>query len=236
MNEEDETLDRVDGPDSAATKRLSLLVDAHADFVWRSLRRLGVPSSIADDATQQVFVIVQQRLSSIETARERSFLFGVAMNVAAHVRRGLARRREVESESLAHLGPRGDGANEVADPTPLADDQLDRHRARALLDSVLDAMSVDLRTVFVLFEMEEMTMAEIADTLGCPQGTVASRLRRARDEFHKHAQRVRADMERRRRRTFAEACSPDSKPQPPPQPSSTSEAVTTLLKSDGGLA
>ena len=58
-----------------------------------------------------------------------------------------------------------------------------------MLDGVLEQMEVDLRTVFVLYEFEDMSMAEIADIVAIPRGTVASRLRRAREDFR---ERVRA--------------------------------------------
>jgi RNA polymerase sigma-70 factor (ECF subfamily) len=166
---------------------MAALVQTHADFVWRSLRRLGVPEAVTDDATQQVFIVAQSKLAQIGEGRERGFLFGVALNVAAHVRRSFARRREVGEEH----------ALELADPKPLPDSELDERRSRALLDEVLDAMAIDVRAVFVLFELEEMSMAEIADVLAIPPGTVASRLRRAREEFHRIAQRVRARVERK---------------------------------------
>lgn len=179
------------------------LVTQHADFVWRSLRRLGVPEAGADDATQQVFLVAQSKLDSIEPGRERSFLFGVAMNVAAHARRALARRREVGEDEAAA----------VVDPRPLPDAALDERRARELLDEVLDAMEMDVRTVFVMFELEEMSMIEIAVVLGLPQGTVASRLRRAREDFRAHAQRLRVKIAR---------------------PSSSSRAKITAAALEGG--
>jgi RNA polymerase sigma-70 factor, ECF subfamily len=175
------------GGAALAAADLPALVCGHADFVWRSLRRLGVPEPHVDDATQQVFLVAQQKIDRIERGRERAFLFGVAMNVAAHARRAAARRREVSE----------DAALDLTDPAPLPDAQLDEQRARVLLDEVLDGMEIDLRTVFVMFELEEMSMPEIADVLAIPPGTVASRLRRAREEFHKLAQRVRARVERR---------------------------------------
>ncbi len=171
---------------SAEPPTLADLVAHHADFVWRSLRRLGVPEAAVDDATQQVFFVAQAKLHVIESGRERSFLFGVALNVAAHTRRSLARRREVDESH----------AEDVVDPAPSPDAVLDERRALALLDRLLDAMGDDLRAVFVMFELEQMTMIEIAGVLGLPQGTVASRLRRAREEFHERAQRVRARMQR----------------------------------------
>jgi RNA polymerase sigma-70 factor (ECF subfamily) len=168
---------------------LAALVEQHADFVWRSLRRLGVPDAAADDATQQVFLVAQSKLDAIRSGRERSFLFGVVMNTAAHVRRSFARRREVDDSQVSIM----------ADPAPLPDAVLDERRARALLDTVLEEMELDLRTVFVMSELEEMPMAEIATVLEVPSGTVASRLRRAREDFRERALRLRARMERESR-------------------------------------
>lgn len=165
---------------------LPSLVERYADFVWRSVRRLGVPEAYADDATQQVFLVTQQKIARVERGRERAFLFGVATNVAAHARRSLARRRETGEEP----------SDALADPAPLPDAALDARRARAVLDYVLDALPMELRVVLVLAELEEMTMAEIAEMLALPPGTVASRLRRAREAFQDAARRVRAKMDR----------------------------------------
>lgn len=176
--------------DMAPPGDITALVEEQADFVWRSLRRLGVPEASVDDAVQQVFLVAAQKFDRITSGRERAFLFSVAMNVASHARRTLARRREVLDGTPL----------DVVDPRPSADVELDDKRARALLDEVLETMPLDLRTVFVLVELEEMTMIEVAEVLSLPQGTVASRLRRARDEFHAAARRVRARVERRPQR------------------------------------
>ncbi len=166
-------------------KRFEALVVAHADFVFRSVRRLGVPDSLADDATQQVFLTARKRFDAITAGREKAFLFGVATNVASHVRRTLGRRRETDEPS-----------EPLADPRPLQDAALDAERARVLLDHVLGTLPIELRAVLVLAEIEEMTMAEIAELLSIPAGTVASRLRRAREAFHDEARRVRARIDR----------------------------------------
>jgi RNA polymerase sigma-70 factor (ECF subfamily) len=73
---------------------------------------------------------------------------------------------------------------------PTLDELVDRHKARLLLDSILDGMPSDLRTVFVLFELEELATHEIAELLGIPRGTAASRLRRAREDFAQRLSRV----------------------------------------------
>jgi RNA polymerase sigma-70 factor, ECF subfamily len=174
-------------PDGMLTAAdLPSLFEGYADFVWRCVRRLGVPESHADDATQQVFLVTQQKIARIERGRERAFLFGVATNVAAHARRSLARRRETGEEPSEAL----------ADPAPLPDAALDARRARALLDYVLDGLPMELRAVLVLAELEELTTAEIASMLSLPPGTVASRLRRAREAFRDVARRVCAKMDR----------------------------------------
>ncbi len=174
------------GPVMLEPGDLAALFDANADFVWRSVRRLGVTEAWADDATQQVFVIAQQKVTTIAVGHERAFLFRVAVNVASHVRRAASRRREVLGEDEGLL---------VDDALP-QDAALDQRRARALLDDVLDTLDDDLRTVFVLCELEEMTMVDVAAMLGVPSGTVASRLRRGRVAFHEQAQRLRARLER----------------------------------------
>jgi RNA polymerase sigma-70 factor (ECF subfamily) len=158
-------------------------VGAHADFVWRSLRRLGVPESLADDATQQVFATYARKIEVVQAGSERAFLFATLSHVAAHVRRSLARSRELPDDDV----------QEVVDPSPRPDEAVERREARAILDDVLEALPFDLRTVFVLFELEELSAPEIAQLVGIPTGTVASRLRRAREEFRKAVNRVRGN-------------------------------------------
>ncbi|HTA89613.1 MAG TPA: sigma-70 family RNA polymerase sigma factor [Polyangiaceae bacterium] len=166
----------------SAEERLNLLVEQQLDFVWRSLRRLGVPLSGVDDATQQVWLIVARKLPEITLGSERAFLFGTALRVASDARRRIARQREVSGlESFDH-----------ADPTPRADEIIDQRKARSVLDEILDSLSDDTRAVFILYELEEQTAAEIAALLGIPPGTVASRLRRARIEFEQIVKRLKA--------------------------------------------
>jgi RNA polymerase sigma-70 factor (ECF subfamily) len=157
----------------ASRARLEALLAAHHAFVWRSLRRLGVPDRDVDDASQQVFLVAHRRLAEIASESERSFLFQTALRVASEWRRAQKRRCEQSGIDVRNL-PDG-----TASPEELAD----RRRARALLDRVLAAMPMELRVVFVLFELEEMTMVEIATMANLAPGTVASRLRRARRVF-----------------------------------------------------
>jgi RNA polymerase sigma-70 factor, ECF subfamily len=160
------------------------LVGDHLDFVWRSLRRFGVPGADVDDATQQVFMIANQKLDKIRPGSERAFLVGVATRVASHARRSLHRREAAELNLSSN--PRAS----IPDPEELTE----RLEARELLDRVLDAMPLDLRSVFVLFELEELSVDQISRALVLPRGTVATRLRRARDVFHEAARTVNARL------------------------------------------
>jgi RNA polymerase sigma-70 factor, ECF subfamily len=165
------------GPREGAVKddaRLRSIVLEHYDFVWRSLRRLGVAESQVDDAAQQVLLVLARKLTDVHEGAERSFLFGTAVRVASDHRKKVARRREVGDPSALELEP---------SDVPSAEELLDQRRARAMLDHVLDEMPEDLRHVLILAELEGMKMHEMADLLHLPQGTVASRLRRARALF-----------------------------------------------------
>ncbi len=165
--------------------RLRGIVDSHIDFVARVLRNAGSPAAEIDDDVQRTFIIAARKLEDVRPGAEKSFILRVALNVAAHARRTIARRREVAAEPTLEL------ADAAASPEQIAD----RKQGRQMLDRILHGMPADLRTVFVLFEIEEMSMIEIAAALGIPQGTVASRLRRARAEFRARIDAIRGHSE-----------------------------------------
>lgn len=169
--------------------RLRALVDDHHASIGRILRSLGVQDADVDDALQQTFVIASDKLASIRAGSERAFLVRVAVNVAARARRRRGRNREDADDERVRNTVASDG-----DPETLMED---RENMR-MLDAILDAMPEPLREVFVLFEVEEMTMAAIADALEIPAGTVASRLRKAREEFEREVKRQRRGQEARR--------------------------------------
>lgn len=167
--------------------RFAAMFDAHHDVVWRTLRRLGVPAAQVDDATQRVFLVAVRRLDEIRPGEESRFLYGVALRVASEMRRRDPTRRFVgEDEVLDRL----------VDPSPRADDRLIEKDARAALDEVLAGMPDDLRQVLVLVELEGLTVPVVAELLGVPTGTAASRVRRAREAFSEGARRLRARLER----------------------------------------
>lgn len=151
--------------------RLERMFNDHHDFVWRLVRRLGLSPGSADDAAQHVFLVAAERLADIKSGSERAFLFGTALRVARSQSR--ADRRWLLEDDMDFR------RSEASRPEEL----VDQRRAIDLMGRILDGMSLDLRTVFILSELEGMTMPEVAALVEIPVGTAASRLRRAREVF-----------------------------------------------------
>lgn len=157
----------------------------HADFVWRTLQRFNVCHQDLDDLMQEVFVVVHRRLGSFDgSARMTTWLFGICLRVVAGYRRRAFRRREQPSDACQIATAL------VAGESP--EESLARHDARQQLAAALDALSLEQRAAFVMFELEQMSCAEIADVMGTAVGTVHSRLHAAREAFAKAARRLRA--------------------------------------------
>jgi RNA polymerase sigma-70 factor (ECF subfamily) len=162
--------------------RVRAAIEAHYESLWRFLRRMGVEESHVEDAAQQVLLVFAQRGDALAPAVVRAFLFGTALRVASDFRRKSGR-----SGAVVELGE----LREHAHPAPDAEEQATQSELRRLLDRILDELAPELRAVFVLAELEEMTMAEVARVLSIPAGTVASRLRRAREVFAEKASELR---------------------------------------------
>lgn len=173
----------VEHPEENADRaRLEQLARDAFQFIWRSLRRLGVPEASVDDAVQRVFEVATRKLPDIRPGAERAFLFGTAVRVAASMRRHVATRRETSDDALEYR----------EDPGPRPDEATELNQRRLVLDRILESMPMNLRTVFVLFELERLSTAEIASLLEIPDGTAASRLRRAREYFQTEVRRLQA--------------------------------------------
>lgn len=153
-------------------RTLKRWVTDYVGFVARVLRGAGTPAAEVDDAVQRTFIIAARRQADVRAGAERSFLLQTALNVAAHARRSAARRREAPASELPELV-------DAATPEQLTSLKHDR----ALLERVLSELPPELRSVLVLSEVEELSRDEIAASLAIPPGTVASRLRRAREQL-----------------------------------------------------
>ena len=163
-------------------ERARRLLDDYMLVVWRFMRRLGVNGADTDDATQEVFVVAARRLNEIQPGCEQAFLLGTALRVAATRRRTLRRHPVDVDGSLA----------EQPDPAPGPEDLSDLAAGRRLLERALNEMSLEQRTVFSLFELEELSAPEIAELLDIPLSTVTARLRHSRKLFEAFVKRLRA--------------------------------------------
>lgn len=155
-----------------------------ASFVWRTLRRLGVRESDLEDICNEVFLTVYRRFPDYDPTRPlRPWLFGIAYRTAARYRDLARHRREVRTDEL-----------EAADLTPGPDEQLAAFQARRMLARALARLDLDRRAVFIMHDVEECGMAEIAASLGIPLNTGYSRLRLARAELKDALQQLRKEQ------------------------------------------
>jgi RNA polymerase sigma-70 factor (ECF subfamily) len=157
------------------------IYDEHLAVVWRTLRRYGVPERSLDDAVQDVFTVVHTKLSGFEgRSTLKTWIFGITRRVARN-------HRDRAREQL------GDGHIErLADRKlshPARTEQLEKAR---LLSRLLDDLSPEQRELFILVEVEELTVREAAEALDENENTLASRLRRAREDLKENLARVTA--------------------------------------------
>jgi RNA polymerase sigma-70 factor (ECF subfamily) len=152
--------------------------------VWRVLRRSGVGEADIDDAQQMVFIQMHRKwgkLESLEARALRAYVLCVASGTAREIGRGRARHWRNEDAMQREPVPHA--------TTP--QDTLELKESCAVVDRILSTMDEEQREVFVLYELQELSGREIASQLGIPAGTVASRLRVAREHF----ERMAADLE-----------------------------------------
>lgn len=160
----------------------------HADFVWRSARRLGIAPDAIEDVAQEVFLTVHRRLAHFEGRSQlRTWIFGILLHVVRAHRRSHRRKSrffhgsEVEPETLtvpAQDGPEG---------------LTERAQAARILQQLLDGLDRDKREIFVLVELESFSVAEAAEVLDLNINTTHGRLRAARKEFEVLASRLRGE-------------------------------------------
>lgn len=162
----------------AAKARLKEMFENHHETIWRLMLRRGLDAEAAADMTQQAFTIAAERLGDIRPGCEHAFLLETAIRLARAASRKMTRLQFEEDMDL-HVAP-----------AMRADEILDQRRAIDIFDRVLGTLTADLLEVFLLFEMEKLSMREIAGMLAIPIGTVASRIRRAREAFREESTRI----------------------------------------------
>lgn len=162
---------------------LAAAYEADFEFVWRSLRRLGVPPEQLEDAAQDVFVVAARRVHEFEgRAKVRTWLFAIAQRVAQRKRRDAFRHRrrtEALATEQAHTG-----GDRTRDPSAAID-------AASTLAAMLDHLDDAQRLVFVLVEVEQLSAVEVGEALDTNVNTIYSRLRTARTKLRQLAEQIR---------------------------------------------
>jgi RNA polymerase sigma-70 factor (ECF subfamily) len=154
------------------------LYQEHFSFVWHCLRRLGVAEAALRDAAQDVFFVVHRRLPEFEgRSPVRSWLYGIAVRVASNYRR-TKQRRDQPLQAVDF--------EDVADPTESNQQRcVEQRQSLDLVHRLVDELDRDKREVFVLSELHELSVSEIADLLNANTGTIYARLRVARQQFER---------------------------------------------------
>jgi RNA polymerase sigma-70 factor (ECF subfamily) len=157
------------------------------DLIWRGARAMGVGAEAIDDVVQEVFLVVHRRLHEFEGRSSlKTWMFGILTRVVLNHRRSL--RRSEARVRAGETDARAEG--ELAPEDPQA--SLERLEAARLVERILETMDDDKRAVFVLAEIEQMSVREVAEALGLNVNTAASRLRAARASFEQAAEAYRA--------------------------------------------
>jgi RNA polymerase sigma-70 factor (ECF subfamily) len=145
--------------------------DEHAPYVFRVLKYLGVRDADAEDVCQEVFVTVHRKLDEFEGRSSlRTWLYRICQRAASDHRRRAYVRREVVTDPATE------------DPRlPRMQDARGHVEARSTLQFLLDRLDEPKREVFVLYEIEGLTMREVCEVIDCPLQTAYSRLHAARE-------------------------------------------------------
>ncbi len=158
-----------------AAASFTALYQEHFGYVWRSLRRLGIPDADLPDLAHDVFVVVHRKLGDYDPARPaKPWLFGICFRVALDKKRKASSFRESLVEGAGDRVPARDRP---------ADDVVEAREAHEEVMRALDGLDLDKRAVFVLHELEGLSMPEIARVVDAPLNTLYSRLRLAREAF-----------------------------------------------------
>jgi RNA polymerase sigma-70 factor (ECF subfamily) len=157
------------------------IYESMVDYVWNVVCRMGVPQSDAEDVVQEVFVTVYRRLGEFEgRAQLKTWVFTIAAHLVQHYFRTHARK---PGDRASAKGTEIQALVDQRENGPA--NQVERRERYDALDQVLGQLDEGKRLVFVLAELEQLTLVEIGEIVGANPNTVATRLRAARQAFEK---------------------------------------------------
>ncbi|MEY4579332.1 MAG: hypothetical protein RL701_4035 [Pseudomonadota bacterium] len=180
-----------------AAPALAEVYEANFQYVFRCLRSLGVRSDMLDDALQDVFLVVQNKLAAFDGRSQlRTWLYAIVLRVGRRYRALAAREQRQDCDAELSDGP-SPATSHSAGANDAFERSLEQKERWVLAQRALSTLDDDKREVFVLSQVEQMSAPEIAEIVGIPVNTVYSRLRAARLEFAAFAERMRAQNSHR---------------------------------------
>jgi RNA polymerase sigma-70 factor (ECF subfamily) len=178
---------------TASVPSFPRIYQLYFNFVWSCTRRLGVSEAEIDDVVQEIFIIIHARVHTLEQPGSlRSWIYGIVRRTVSTYHR--AKRAKLASTQTLSTEPDMQYPQQPS-PQQLAE-QSDQVR---LLWSLLEKLDAPKREVFVLAELDEMTVPEIASAIEVPLNTAYSRLRAARQELEEALARYNAQTAKRGR-------------------------------------
>jgi RNA polymerase sigma-70 factor (ECF subfamily) len=174
-------------PTRGAAIDLESVYASQREYVWLSLQRMGIQRSDLEDVFQEVFMIVHKRLHTYRPdAKLTAWLYGICLRSAASHRRRAFRRRE--RPGGVDLEP--DGASPWQADGHAPDERLHAAARQARLNRMLDGLDPEHRAMVVMYEIEELSCAQISELTGLKVGTIHSRLHNARQKLAAAARRL----------------------------------------------
>ncbi len=168
------------------------LYERHKQRVYRTAYRLLGDRMRAEDVTQEVFVTIHQRLRTFDfQSAFKTWVYRITVNACYDRMRKQKRRGRYHAGPIAPESPEARSLASSASDRP--DHQATRSDLQQHVERALGRLSPTLRTTFVLREVEGLSYEEIAQAAGCAQGTVASRLARAREQLADRLQEISID-------------------------------------------
>jgi RNA polymerase sigma-70 factor, ECF subfamily len=191
MNEEERTLvRRLRDRDERAFREL---LELHRDRVYNITFRMLGNRAEAEDVAQEVFITVFKTIESFrEESKFSTWLYRVAVNHCKNRIKYLARRHDRDRDELDETSHQTNGATShlMKSSTPSQPDRaLEGQQMEAILQKAIEGLDDDHRLVVVLRDVEDLSIEEICEITGLPDGTVKSRLHRARLALRKKLQR-----------------------------------------------
>lgn len=171
----------------------SALVDKYHSKVFGIVYRMCGPGE-AEDLTQDIFLRALTALRKFQFQGEssyRTWLYRIAVNACINELRRRKRRFQIEGPSLDELVDTGNGLMErsIPDFSRMPHEIAERHELQQLVQAVIQTLSPHHRAVIALIDLEGVEYEEAARIIGCPLGTLKSRLARARQAFGRKLRR-----------------------------------------------